>query len=93
MTYDYTEDKLVQEITVIKYDLPENSYVTLKIYDVLGREVVRLVDGFQEAGYKSIEFDALNLTSGVYFYKLVVSSSNPLNANNYTSIKKMLLIR
>ncbi|MDI6803320.1 MAG: T9SS type A sorting domain-containing protein [Bacteroidota bacterium] len=79
--------------TVIKYDLPENGYVTLKIYDVLGKEVAKLVDGFQEAGYKSVEFDAINLTSGVYFYKLVVSSSNPLNASSYTSVKKMVLIR
>jgi hypothetical protein len=71
--------------TKIKYDLPENSYVTLKIYDVLGREVAKLVEEYQEAGYKSVEFDALNLTSGVYFYKLI--------ASNYTSTKKMLLIR
>ncbi len=71
--------------TIIKYDLPENSYVNLKIYDVLGREVAKLVEEYQEAGYKSVEFDALNLTSGVYFYKLY--------AGNYTSIKKMLLLR
>lgn len=71
--------------TVIKYDLPENCYVTLKIYDVLGREVAKLVDEYQEAGYKSVEFDVLNLTSGVYFYKLY--------AGNYTSTKKMLFIR
>lgn len=78
--------------TLIKYDLPTNSYVTLKIYDVLGREVVKLVDGFQEAGYKSIEFNAVNLTTGVYFYKLVASPLG-LSGSNYTSVKKMLFIR
>ncbi len=78
--------------TVIKYDLPENSYVTLKIYDVLGREIAKLVDGFQEAGYKSIEFNASNLASGVYFYKLVTSPLG-LSGSNYTSVKKMLFIR
>lgn len=85
MDYDYLEDKLVKQITVIKYDLPTNSYVTFNVYDVLGREVVKLVDGFQEAGYKSVEFNADNLPTGVFFYKL--------NANSYTSIQKMLLIR
>jgi hypothetical protein len=78
---------------VIKYDLPTNGYVSLKIYDVLGREVVKLVDGFLEAGYKSVQFNSDNLPTGVYFYRFMVSSSNPLNAINYTSIKKMLLIR
>ncbi len=89
--------------TVIKYDLPTGAYVSLKVFDVLGREVVKLVDGYQEAGCKSVEFSAEggstsgrnagNLPTGVYFYKFVVSSSKPLNANSYTSIKKMVLIR
>ncbi|MDI6803319.1 MAG: SBBP repeat-containing protein [Bacteroidota bacterium] len=83
--------------TIIKYQLPENCHVTLKIYDLIGREVAKLLNEFQIAGNKSIEFNAESaaggLPTGVYFYKLVVSSSNSLNANNYTSIKKMLLIR
>ncbi len=61
------------------------SYTTLKIYDVLGREVATLVDGFKEAGYYEVNFDATQLTSGVYFYKL--------KSGTYTSVKKMLLAK
>lgn len=85
MTYDYTEDNLVQQTKVLQWVFPTNGFVSLKIYDVLGREVAKLVDGIQETGYKSIEFKADNLPTGVYFYKL--------SASNYTSIKKMLFLR
>ncbi len=71
--------------TQISYALPEAGYVTLKVYDVLGREVATLVDEFKEAGYYSVEFNGSSLSSGVYFYKLVVGS--------YTSIKKLLLAK
>ncbi len=71
--------------TVINYQLPENGYVTLKIYDVLGKEVVTLVNEHKEAGYYEASFDATHLSSGVYFYKLTSGS--------YTSVNKMLLTR
>jgi photosystem II stability/assembly factor-like uncharacterized protein len=71
--------------TTLKYSLAEDLFVSIKVYDVLGREVKSLVDEFQEAGYKSVTFDAGNLPSGVYYYRMT--------AGKYTDIKKMLLLR
>ena len=72
--------------TIISYTLPYDGYVTLKVYDVLGREVKTLTNGFQQAGIHNINFDASGLNSGVYFYKMEAG-------NNFSSIKKMILIR
>jgi hypothetical protein len=77
----------------ISYALPEAGYVTLKVYDVLGREVGTLVDEFKEGGYYEATWDATNIPSGVYFYKLVVSSIEPLTVSSFTSVKKMILMR
>ena len=71
--------------TKIKYNLPENNFVSLKVYDVLGREVATLVNSEQEAGYKSIQFDASKLSSGMYFYKLV--------AGSFVDVKKMVVVK
>jgi len=65
--------------------LPTNGFVSLKVYDVLGKEVATLVNEYKEAGYHDVEFNATNLSSGVYFYKLV--------AGNFVVTKKMLLTR
>ena len=80
--------------TVIYYQLPSGVHVILKVYDILGREVVTLVDKYQNAGIHNSQFSILNLSagrkgfqlsSGVYFYRLV--------AGSYVSTKKMLLIK
>ena len=71
--------------TSIRYDLPERSVVSLKVYDVLGREVATLVDGMQEAGSKSVGFASNNLTSGVYFYRL--------QTEKYNAVRKFLLMK
>ena len=71
--------------TMISYQLPVNSLVTLKVYDVLGREVATLVNGRQSAGYHHISFNGANLSSGVYFYRLETGS--------YTNTKKFLLLK
>jgi len=71
--------------TTINYSLAERSAVTLKVYDVLGNEVANLVNSTQEAGQHSINFDASSLSSGLYIYTL--------NTGNFTSSKKMMLLK
>jgi hypothetical protein len=78
--------------TTIRYGLPEESRVTLKIYNLLGQEVKVLADGIQEAGYKSVEWNASSFASGVYFYRLDATSlANP--AKTFNQIRKVLLIK
>jgi hypothetical protein len=57
-------------VTTIEFQLPRAGRVTLVVYDLLGREVARLVDGTEESGFKSITFDASSLASGIYLYRL-----------------------
>jgi len=71
--------------TVIRYQLPVNSWVTLKIYNLLEQEVATLVDEFQDAGCKSVEWDASRMASGMYFFRIT--------AQNHNKTKKMLLLR
>jgi hypothetical protein len=62
--------------TVIDYQLPTSSYVTLRVYDVLGREVATLVNGRQGAGYYNVTFNASDLPSGVYYYRLAAGGES-----------------
>ncbi len=71
--------------TTIKFSLPQNGFVTLKIYDMLGREVATLVNREMQASYQTVEFDASHLASGVYVYRLKV--------NNFISAKKLMLMK
>jgi len=72
--------------TVISYQLPVFSHVLLKVYDDLGREVVTLVDNFQQAGNYKVSFKyAKQLSSGVYFYTI--------KAGNFSETKKMLMLK
>ena len=71
--------------TNIKYQIPNNSFVSLKIFDVLGREVTTLVNEKQNAGRYEVSWDATNYPSGVYFYTI--------KAGDFTQTKKMLLIK
>jgi hypothetical protein len=77
--------------TTIKYQIPEMSFVTLKIYDVLGSEIVALVKEEKSAGSYQIEFDATILSSGIYFYRLQVYT--PGRAGSFVETKKMVLLR
>ena len=72
-------------VTKINYELPITNYVKLAVYDILGREVVVLINRKQSAGKHEIEWNASNYTSGTYFYKLT--------AGDYTETKKMMLVK
>ncbi len=79
---------------VITYQLPANSLVTLKVYDVLGREVKAMVDGPQVAGVHSVTFSAGDLPSGVYFYRIVATNSaDPLKPGYFIETKKLTVIK
>jgi len=71
--------------TNITYSIPELSFVTIKVYDVLGNEIATLVNEEKPAGIYEVEFDAAGLPSGIYFYKL--------QTGNIIETKKMLLLK
>jgi photosystem II stability/assembly factor-like uncharacterized protein len=71
--------------TTISYQLSKQSHVTLKVFNVLGQEDAMLVNGVEEPGNKSVNFNAGNLPSGVYYYRL--------QAGSFVETKKLLLIR
>ena len=71
--------------TVINYQIPYNSLVTLKVFDVLGNEVKNLVNGQKEMGKYSVQFDAPSLASGMYFYTLT--------AGKFMDTKKFILLK
>ena len=72
-------------ITTINYQIPEISFVTLKVYDVLGNEIATLINEEKPAGNYEIEFDAMGLSSGMYFYQL--------QAGGFAETKKMVLLK
>jgi hypothetical protein len=79
--------------TVVSYQLPVASYVILKVHNILGQEVATLINGVQDAGYKSVEFSAANLTSGIYTYRLTARPTDGGQAGTFVEVKKMLMIK
>jgi hypothetical protein len=71
--------------TTIEFALPQSGYVTLKVYNVLGEEVVTLIAGDHAAGTFNATWDAAEMPSGVYFYRLT--------AGSYVETRKMILVR
>jgi hypothetical protein len=71
--------------TSIEYSVPRNENVTLKVFDMLGREVATLVNKQMNPGNYKVEFDASQLSSGIYFYKMT--------ADNFNKTMKMLLLK
>jgi len=71
--------------TTIRFDLPRDSHVTLRLYDVVGNEVLTLVDGFRNAGSHLVSIDARDLASGVYVCRITAGTS--------TATRKMALVR
>jgi len=72
-------------ITNIKFAIPENDFVTIKVYDILGKEIATLVNEKLTAGYYQFSFDASGMSSGVYFYRMTTSK--------FTQVKRMMLIK
>ena len=71
--------------TVIRFQISAREFVTLKVYDILGREVATLINAEKSAGNYNVEFDAQNLTSGVYVCRI--------QAGNFSDVKKLLLLK
>ncbi|MBK8554223.1 MAG: T9SS type A sorting domain-containing protein [Ignavibacteria bacterium] len=71
--------------TKIKFEIPVDSKVMLKIYDNIGREMKTLVNEFKSAGYYTVDFNGSNFSSGVYFYKIT--------AGDFSEVKKMTLLK
>ncbi|MCI0473534.1 MAG: T9SS type A sorting domain-containing protein, partial [Ignavibacteria bacterium] len=72
-------------VTSISFAIPKQGFVSLKIYDIAGREVKTLVNEFKHAGYYSVDFNGSSLASGVYFYGI--------QCGDFVSVKKMVLIK
>jgi flagellar hook assembly protein FlgD len=77
-------------LTTLRYDLPEDAIINIIIYDIMGRVVRTLVNNQQNAGFKSIQWNATNnqgmsVSSGVYLYKI--------QAGNFTQTKKLILLK
>ena len=77
-------------VTTLRYDLPENGHVNIIIYDMLGRQVKTLINQTQDAGFKSVIWDATNdygkpVSAGIYLYQI--------QAGEYISTKKMVLLK
>ncbi len=71
--------------TSIKFSMPKSGMVTLKVYDMLGRQIAELVNGFKTEGTYIVDFDGSSLSSGMYFYKIEV--------NDFVAVKKMVLVK
>jgi len=78
--------------TTIRYQLPVRSHVTLKVYDVLGRELATLVDGIEDPGYKLVQWNAGGLASGVHYYRSSMVATAD-QGRSFTQVNRMLLIK
>ena len=75
--------------TMINFEMPSGGNVSLKVYDITGKEIVTLAEGYRNQGSYSVSFNGSGLSSGVYIYKLTVSSASI----NTTKVKKMILTK
>jgi hypothetical protein len=79
--------------TRIRYGLPARALVSLTVFNTLGQEVARLVQGDREAGYHEVEFNARDLSSGVYFYRMLARPTDGRQAGERVQTRKLLLLR
>ena len=71
--------------TVIRYDLPSDTFVSIDVYDINGKKILNLVSAYQNVGSYEVNFDGTGLSSGIYIYKIT--------SGKYTSFKRMLLLK
>ena len=71
--------------TSIKFDIPSDNFVNIKVYNILGMEVVTLINEFRKAGSYNVSFNGANLSSGVYYYKI--------KSGEFEKVRKMMLIK
>jgi hypothetical protein len=71
--------------TTIIYSIPKSCFVSIKVYDILGREVTTIVNENKLAGNYTVQFNAVKLTSGIYFYRM--------QAGDFVQTKKLILIK
>ena len=79
--------------TTIQYVLPERSDVQITIYDLLGKKITTLISETQDAGYKSVVWDASNLSSGVYFYHIRIHDPDAIGVGDFVLTRKMVLLK
>ncbi len=79
--------------TTISYQLPMQSYVTLKVFDTQGKEVATLVNSVEQPGDKSVNFNASNLASGVYYYRLQAGDPSTGSGQSFIETKKLVLLK
>jgi hypothetical protein len=79
--------------TVISYQLPVSSFVTLKVYDILGNEIVTLVNEELASGNYKVEFNADRISSGIYFYTLNAGSPSTGSGQGFIETRKMILLK
>lgn len=78
--------------TKIRFEMPSDGHVTLTIYNIMGEEITNLLDEEKPAGIHDVLFDASNLSSGMYFYRINIPSADE-NGSGYSEIRKMALIK
>lgn len=78
-------------VTTINYDLPKDGIVTIKVYDILGREMKTLINEMKTAGYHKIIFNAADFTSGIYFYRMTVGPNR--EAGEFIAVKKFVIMK
>jgi hypothetical protein len=79
--------------TTIRYNISEPSFVSLKVYDVLGNEIATLINEAKSAGNYEVEFDGTELSSGIYLYQLSAGNPEPSSGQGFVETKKMILLK
>ncbi len=72
-------------VTTIQFTVPEKDYVTIKVFDIMGREVTTLVNEHKASGEYKVEFNASDLPSGIYYYRM--------QAGDFISSRKLILLK